>query len=111
MVLKNDNFHNMLGLARRAGKAVTGGSGVEAAVRTGKAMLVILAEDASQSTSKRLKDKCKSYTVPIIVAGTKQSLGKINGRDEAAAVAITDSNFAGGLKRISEEIYGGVCNG
>lgn len=108
--MKSDNFHNMIGLARRAGKVVLGGSGVEATVRTGKALLVILAEDAAKSTKKRLTDKCISYKVPIIVVGTKQSLGRITGRDEAAAIAVTDSNFASGLKRISEEIYGGVCN-
>ena len=106
----NDKFHSLIGLARRAGKVVLGSSGVESTIRCRKAQLVILAEDTAPSTSKRLTDKCRSYNVPLIVLGTKQSLGAITGKDEAAAIAVTDNNFASGLKRISEEIYGGVCN-
>lgn len=108
--MKIDDFHKLLGLARRAGKLVLGSGGVESTVRARKAMLVIMAKDSAESTIKRLTDKCRSYNVPLIILGTKQSLGNITGKDEAAAIAVTDSNFAGVLKRISEENNGGVCN-
>ncbi len=101
----------MIGLARRAGRVVIGGDGVLSAVRSKKACLVILARDASDGTVKRITAKCESFGVPIIKCGTKQSLGSITGRGEAASIAVTDINFADGLRRISEEINGGVCNG
>lgn len=107
---KKDKFHNFIGLARRAGKVVLGSEAIEGAVRARKALLVIIATDAAEGTVKRLKDKCTSYNVPIIIIGTKESLGKITGIDEAAGVAVTDSNFAKELIRMSGEIYGGVIN-
>ncbi len=106
--MKNDGIHNLIGLARRAGGVVLGSEGVEAAVRSGKACLVVLAEDAAENTAKRLADKCISYNVPFAVFGTKQSLGGITGRDEAAAIAVTESNIAKGIKRACDEFNGGV---
>jgi ribosomal protein L7Ae-like RNA K-turn-binding protein len=111
--LMNDNknkFHNFIGLARRAGKVVLGSEAIEDAIRSKKALLVIVAADAAKGTAKRLMDKCKSYNVPCMVFGTKQSLGKITGVGEAAGVAVTHSSFANELIRMSEEFYGGGIN-
>jgi ribosomal protein L7Ae-like RNA K-turn-binding protein len=93
----------MIGLARRAGKAVIGSGCAENAVRGGKAKLVILAEDAAEGTVKRLTDKCKTYDVLLIIKGSKQSIGQITGRQQTAAVAVTDINFANELKRLCED--------
>ncbi len=106
--MKNDGLMRLIGLARRAGKVVLGSDGIEASVRSGKAYFVVLASDAAENTAKRLTDKCKSYDVPFAVVGTKQSLGKISGREEAAAVAVTDRNFATGMMRVCEENNRGV---
>ena len=75
----------MIGLARRAGKAVIGSGCAENAVRGGKAKLVILAEDAA-STVKRLADKCKTYDVLLIIKEANVNR-EITGRQQNAAVA------------------------
>lgn len=108
LILQSNKFLNIIGLATRAGKTVCGSEGALSAVRSGKAKLVVLAEDASPTTVKRLTDKCKSFGAPLISAGNKHSLGKITGREQVAVIAVTDSNFAGELNRISEENTG-VC--
>ena len=95
-------IHNFIGLARRAGKASVGSGVTESVVRARKAIVVILAEDCSQGTAKRLTDKCKSYDVPILICGTKGSLGQITGSGETAAVAITDMSFAGEIMRLAK---------
>ena len=50
------------------------------AIRKGSAMLVIIAEDASDNTRKLFADKCSWYEVPVIYYGTKESLGRAIGR-------------------------------
>ena len=52
--MKQNKTLSMLGLARRAGKVVSGEFSVEKAVKSGKAYLVIVAEDASDNTIKHL---------------------------------------------------------
>jgi len=106
--LKDNKFYSMIGLAVKAGKVVSGGDNVVDAVRGGKAKLVLLSEDASKPTIKRITDKCTSYGVDVIKCGSKQLFGKIASKNETAAIAVIDSNFANELKRIGKEIMG-VC--
>ena len=54
---------NLLGLARKAGKLTTGQDLVLAAIRSGKAKVVLMANDCGQSTQKKFTDKCKSYAM------------------------------------------------
>lgn len=89
-----DRILSMIGLARKAGKLVSGEYLCEDAVRKGKACLVILASDAAKNSSKNLTDSTNYYKVPLAVYGTKESLGKAIGCEMRAAVAITDPGFA-----------------
>ena len=50
----NDKVISLLGLAERAGKIASGEFAAEKAVKTGKARLIIVAEDASDNTKKKL---------------------------------------------------------
>lgn len=83
-----------LGLAMRAGKLVTGDEGVLDAIRTGKAKLVLLAVDASENTSKKFRDKCLTYQVPLIEYGTREQLGSSVGKAERVIMAVIDPGFA-----------------
>ncbi len=89
----------MLGLARRAGKTVTGSDLVCKAMRRGELKLVLLASDASENTKKRISDKSAYYNVTLLNldsdSGTiAHSLGKSGA---IAAVGVTDENFASAL--------------
>lgn len=55
----NDKVISLLGLAERAGKIASGEFAAEKAVKTGKARLIIVAEDASDNTKKKFSDMCK----------------------------------------------------
>ncbi len=65
---------NLLGLARKAGKLTTGQDLVLAAIRSGKAKVVLMANDCGQSTQKKFTDKCKSYDVALTTEFTKQGV-------------------------------------
>ena len=92
-----------LGLATRARMTITGEELVVNEVRRGKAKMVILAEDASANTNKKLHDKCKTYNVDVRVFGTRFELGQAIGKDERVVIAITDAGFAKKLTSLFDE--------
>jgi len=99
-----------LGLARRAGKVVSGDEGVMNAIRNGSAKLVLVATDASVNALKKYRDKCKFYGVPIIAAFSRRQLGHSVGKAERVAVAVTDPGLSELVRRClanhaEEELY------
>ncbi|HIZ66089.1 MAG TPA: ribosomal L7Ae/L30e/S12e/Gadd45 family protein [Candidatus Blautia pullicola] len=94
---------SLLGLAAKAGKVVSGGFSVEKAVKSGKAFLVITAEDASENTKKEFRDMCTYYEVPFYSIGSKEELGRAIGKEYRAVLAITEENFsAATVKKIEK---------
>lgn len=84
----------LLGMAMRAGKVVSGEVSVETAIKSGKAYLVIVAEDASDNTKKKFRNSAAFYEVPFLEFRTKTQLGHILGKEYRSSVAITDEGFA-----------------
>ena len=100
--MKPDKVLAMLGLAMRAGKVVSGEFSTEKAVKSGKACLVIVAEDASDNTKKKFSDSCSYYQVPYAVYGTKESLGHSIGKEMRASLAVIDEGFGRELAKKME---------
>lgn len=94
---------SMLGLAKKAGKVVSGESKTETAVKGGTACLVIVATDASDNTKKLFKDKATYRSIPIYLFGTKEELGHALGQEFRSSVAITDHGFAEAIQKRIEE--------
>lgn len=61
-----DKMAGYIGLAVRAGQAVTGEGACVAAIRAGKAAVVMLDSDASENAVKRFTDACAHHRVPLI---------------------------------------------
>lgn len=91
---------SMLGLAERAGRIRSGSFQTEEAIRSGKARLVILAEDAGENTAGALKNKCDYYDVPLRIFGESGQLGHAIGREKRVCIAITDEGFADTVLRL-----------
>ena len=85
---------SMIGIAAKAGKVLSGEFSTEKAVKTMKAYLVIVAEDASDNTKKMFSNMTEYYETPIVFFGTKEELGKYVGKEFRASLAITDENLA-----------------
>ena len=94
---------SMIGLAKRAGKLVSGEFSTEQAVKKGLARLVIVAADASDNTKKLFSDKCTYYEVPIIITKDKDNLGRAIGKEFRASIGILDESFAQAIIKINEE--------
>ena len=95
--MRQNKVLSLLGLAIRGHNLVSGEFQTENAVKSGHAMLVIVAEDASDNTKKRFRDKCSYYKVPICTYGTKEELGHAMGKEQRSAVAVTDRGLARAL--------------
>ena len=90
---KNTNWLSTLGLAARARKLISGEELVVKEVRNQKAIVVLLANDASANTNKKIHDKCSYYNVPIKVVGDRYELGRAIGKEARVVVAILDAGF------------------
>lgn len=73
------------------------------AIRKGSAMLVIIAEDASDNTRKLFTDKCSWYKVPIAYYGTKESLGGAIGRDFRSSLGVCEAGLADAIMKQLKE--------
>lgn len=94
MKLKTDKVLSLLGLAKRAGKVVSGEFSTEKAVKSGNAKVVIVAEDSSLNTHKMFSNMCSFYKVPIFTYSDKETLGHAIGGMYRACAAVTDAGFA-----------------
>ena len=83
-----------IGLATKAGKTASGEFSTEQAVKTGKAYLVVVAEDASENTRKKFRDCCAWHHVPICIFATKNELGASTGKTMRASLALLDEGLA-----------------
>lgn len=93
----------LLGLAARARKIISGEELVVKEIRNGNAKLVLVASDAAQNSSKKIIDKCMYYNVEYHVFGDRYDLGHATGKESRVALAITDSGFAKKLSSLLNE--------
>ena len=70
---------SMIGLATKAGKVASGEFCTEKEVKSGRAYLVIVADDASDNTKKKFQNMCDFYQVPIYFYKDKDTYIPIKG--------------------------------
>ncbi len=102
--MENDKILSLIGLAVRGRNLVSGEFQTKAAVKNGSAMLVVIAQDASQNTKKLFHDKCASYHVPIYEYGTKEILGQAMGKEFRSSMAVCDAGLANAIRKKLEEM-------
>ena len=91
-----DRLCKMIGLAKRASRLQCGTEMCCEAVRAGKARLVLLAENVSENTKKKVQNCCTYYRsacqmLPIDADRLSHAVGNSM---SLAAVAVTDDGFA-----------------
>jgi ribosomal protein L7Ae-like RNA K-turn-binding protein len=82
-----------LGVAKKAGKLVSGQGNCENAIKGLKATLVLLSGTASENTVKHFSDMANYRSIPIYVL-EGDMLGSAVGKEEHKTVCITDRGFA-----------------
>ncbi|MDE6015198.1 MAG: ribosomal L7Ae/L30e/S12e/Gadd45 family protein [Acetatifactor sp.] len=99
MSLQQSKVLSLLGLAMRGRNLVSGEFQTLEAVKSGTAVLVIIAEDASANTKKLFTDKCRFYEVPVREFGTKEELGRAIGKDMRSSLGVRDAGLAEAIVR------------
>ncbi len=103
-------LYSLMGMCQRAGKLISGNELVEAAIKSRKAALVIIAEDIGESMLKKLTDKAQFYSADVVRFGTKDAIGESIGKGPRAAVAIIDKGFAKSFSETLRTQHPGVEN-
>lgn len=94
---------SILGLAQKAGKVASGDFAVQGAIKSGKAKMLIIAADASESTKKEYHYQAEYRNITVYCALSKEQLGGAIGKALRAAVAVTDAGFVNPIVRALEE--------
>ena len=97
--LRQSKVLSLISLATKAGKTASGEFCTEKEVKTGRAALVIVADDASNNTKKKFKNMCEFYEVPIYFYKDKDTLGHAMGKEFRASLAVLDEGFAKGIRK------------
>ena len=98
----NNKILSLISLATKAGKVVSGEFAVEKAIKEGKAKLVIVSNEASNSSKKNYSDMCSFYNVPLYFYGNKEELGRFTGKEFRVSVGILDDGFKNSLIKLFE---------
>lgn len=98
--MKQTGWMSLLGLANRARKVISGEELVLKEVRNKRAKLVLLSQDASSNTMKKVTDKCHFYHVPVVIVEDRYSLGLAIGKHQRVVVAVLDEGFATKLQQM-----------
>lgn len=92
-----------LGFAKKSGNLVSGTNTCAFAIGRGKARLVILAEDISENSEKKMMKEIRKHGVRYVKYGKGEELSRIVGESGRSVFAVCDDNFA---KVIMDEIEG-----
>jgi ribosomal protein L7Ae-like RNA K-turn-binding protein len=91
---------NMMGLMRRANAIAIGETNTGAAVRSGKAKILLLASDASDNARRRAEGFVYGRsTVMLRIPFTKEEISEKVGLNGCSMAAVTDIGFANALMK------------
>ena len=91
MIKKVDSY---LGFAAKSRNLVSGYQTCLHAIKKKKLKLLILSEDLSENTVKKLSKLSKENEIPLRIYGKSEELSKATGSQERGVFGITDGNFA-----------------
>ena len=86
--------YSAIGMANRAGALVTGTETCLRAVRAGIVKIVVLSEEASENTRKKVFNACRAKNIPCIEYGKGGMLGKMTGKSHRIVVGVRDKNLS-----------------
>ena len=94
---------NYLGFAKKSGNVMAGVNTCIFGMNKGKVKLMILAEDISENSEKKIMKEIRKHGVEFVKYGSSEELSHAIGSQGRSVFAICDDNFSEVIKR---EIYG-----
>lgn len=99
-----NKIYSLLSMCQKAGKLASGEFACEEAIRGGKALLIFVAEDASNNTKKKFKNATMHHQVKGVLFGTKEDFGRTIGKEERAVLAVLEEGFAKKIIMLLEQM-------
>ena len=99
--MNKEKLANLLGLAQRAGRIISGEELTVKAIQEGKAHLVFLAQDAAPNLSKKITDKSRYYQVEVSTVFSTLELSIAVGKSRKV-LAVTDAGFTKKMRSLME---------
>ncbi|WP_155997023.1 YlxQ-related RNA-binding protein [Streptococcus ruminantium] len=96
---KKQKILNLIGLAQRAGRLISGEELAVEAIQKGQAKLVFLANDAAVNLSKKVTDKSYTYQVEVVTVFSTLELSAAVGKARKV-LAVTDAGFTKKMRSI-----------
>ncbi len=90
---------SLIGFAKKSGNLVSGVNTCTFAIGKGKAKLVILAEDISAGSEKKILKEIRKKGIPYIKYSTIDELSHIAGESGRSVFAVLDKGFAESILR------------
>lgn len=90
----NNGVYSAIGMANRAGKIISGTDACIRAVKAGAVELMIVSDEASENTIKKIMNTCQSRNVRCIMYGKGGMLGKMTGKDHRIVLGVRDKNLS-----------------
>ena len=90
---------SLMGFAKKSGNLVSGVNTCSFNMAKGKVKLVILAEDISENSEKKIMKDVRKYGVDHIKYCAAEELSHATGAEGRTVFAVLDENFADALKR------------
>lgn len=99
-----EKIYSYLGFAKKSRNLVSGSNTCTFAINQKKVKLLILTEDLSENTVKKMTKLAEDNKVTYRIYGKAEDLSQITGGGERGVFGITDTNFAEViLKEIDKE--------
>lgn len=101
-----NKIYSMIGLSMKAGRLAYGSDMCEEHIKSNNAKLLIVAEDASDNTKKKIKNLCITKNIEVIFFGSIDLISHSIGKNNKAIIAILDDGFAIKIKEMLKELKG-----
>lgn len=105
--MKNNKFFTLLGFAQKSGNVITGDDLVEQGLLKGRISLIIVSEDASESTKEKYTKLCEQFNTKIIIGFNREDLSHAIGKFNRTLLGIKNKKFSRELYNIYEDINSG----
>lgn len=92
--LNQDWLISLIGFAQKSGNVSSGSLAVLKSIDKKAAKLVIIADDISENSVKKIRERCTKSSIPMINFATKDTLGHYIGKEQRAVISINNDNFA-----------------
>lgn len=94
MPINDKGYYSAAGLARKAGKLISGTYACTDAAKRNRVKLIIVTEDTADNTFKKLSSVCENNKIKIVKYGESKILGKALCRNTIKIIGIIDSELA-----------------